>query len=1017
LPTQITAANHGDSLQGSPEKRLTYAPDGTLWALVVVQGGPGTAKFFRSLNGGTTWSYAGGSDISLLQSSAVPSFVIDADGYAHVCWCAWAADPQVIKYARGTPKTGGGFSWQVSTISPAAGRLNVDTDLIAFRNGTGWVVWIAYIVGNTANRVARLNIAANGAISVAATASGPAGGALANQIASLEFVSTGDGLTPAAAPHVYQTTAQQGAAGPIYINKAVYSGGNWTWAAPVQLVASARVDNTTLATVHDGDRLMVAYSANSPTINVYEYDGTNTPIARNPPAAPGGTGNVLGLSVAVDKATQNIYLAYYDATDGDIRYSVFNRGTLTWSAWTISVSQTPPGGSADGKVQLVRHPPKDSVDMVFAQGGGTSWTILYQQLAPLTRSPGSPTLISPASGALADLAAGQVFTWTYNPVSSGDSQQAWAFRRTLGTVVDYWNNATQSFQSGLVYNTSALTLPSQVAFPAGKWANGNTYSWSVSTRSSTGANSSFATDRVVVATAAPVVIVTAPTGISYGESTPLVTWSYTGLDAQRDYQVAVFTEDAASAPGFDPATATSVWRSGVVPSSIGRSHRIAVALSDSVAYRVYVRSTSTASVPSAWAYSQFLVSLNPPLGPLVELRDEIWYGTEVPRVRMDVLAQSNFLSADQASGQSGWDNDTNATVEAQADDTPNQLLAGLKMTSLAGGLMVALTSPGSPPPAPYGQPQPLGPLSFPVRPGVVYTARAQFKTGGTIRAARVSIRWYDADDGTGNLISEASGDQVALATTTAYYPAFVTAIAPPTAKLARMSVQVLGATAAGEVFYVSRLALAPGRSTTWQQGGYATTQTITVERSTDGGVTWTTVVTRLKTDLYQQAVARDRLMPFNTDVKYRAYTVVDIGTASALSSRSSLVSTINIAPDVWAFRDPLDDDGEMNAYVIDFQRNDDESSSQHRPAGREYPVVDTEGPQASTGSFVIYVRPKDIDAAVAVIRRTVPMVVQSPRGEVFTARFIRRNYDVEALRARKMTITWLEIAPYGTGAI
>jgi hypothetical protein len=1015
VPTQITAANHSDSLQGSPEKRLAYAPDGTLWALVVVQGGPGTAKFFRSTNGGTTWSYAGGSDISLLQSSAVPSFVIDADGYAHVSWCTWALDPQVIKYARGTPKTGGGFSWAVATISPAAGRLNVDTDLVAFRNGTGWVVWISYIVGNTANRVARVNVAANGAISVAATASGPAGGGLANQIASLEFVSTGDGLTPAATPHVYHVTGQQGAAGPMYINKAVYSGGNWTWAAPVQLVASARLDNTALATVHDGTYLMIAYSANSPTINVYEYDGTNTPVARNPPAAPGGTGNVLGLSLSVDKATGNIYLAYYDATDGDIRFSMFTRGANTWSAWAVAVSQTPPG--ADGKVQLVRHPPKDSVDMVFGSGSGTSWSIQYQQLAALTRSPGSPTLISPASGALADLAAGQVFTWRYNPVSSGDSQQAWAFRRTLAGVVDYWNASTQVFQSSLVYNTSAATLPTQVAFPAGKWVNGNTYSWSVSTRSSTGANSPFATDRSVVATAAPVVAVTAPNGIAYGESTPLVTWSYTGLDAQRDYQVAVFTEDVASAPGFDPATATSVWRSGVVSSSIARSARIGVALSDSVAYRAYVRVTSTASVPSAWAYSPFLVSLNPPLGPLIQLRDEIWYGTDVPRVRMDILAQSNFLSLDQASGQDGWEADANVTVEVQPDDSANQLLAGVKMTSLAGGLMSARTAPGSPPPAPYGQPQPLGPLSFPVQPGVVYTARAAFKTASTIRAARVSIRWYDADDGTGALISEDNGDQVALATMTAYYAGRVTAIAPPTAKLARMVISVLGATGAGEVFYVSRLSFAPGRSTTWQQGGYATTQTITVERSTDGGLTWSTVVSRLKTDLYQQAVARDRLMPFNTDVKYRAYTVVDIGAASALSSQASLVSTINLQPDVWAIRDPLDDDGEMNALVIGFERNDDEFSSQHRPAGREYPVVDTEGPQASTGSFEIFVKQADIDRAVHVLRRTVPMVVQSPRGEVFTARFIRRNYDVESLRHRRMTVTWLEIAPYGTGEV
>jgi hypothetical protein len=1012
VATLITAANHGDSLQGSPEKRLCYGPDGTLWALIVVQGGPGTAKFFKSTNGGGTWAYAGSSDISLLQSSAVPSFFIDKDGYAHVSWCTWALDPQVIKYARGTPTTGGGWSWTSATVSPAAGRLNVDTDIIAFKNGTGWVTWIAYTVASTGDKVARLNVSATGAITVAATASGPAGGGLANQVGSLEFVSTGDGLTPAAVPHVYHTTAQQGAAGNIYVNKAVYSGGNWTWATPLSLAASVRVDNTTLCTVHDGTYLMVAYSGNSSAITVWEYDGTNTPTARNPPAAPGGTGNVLGLSLAVDPSTTNIYLAYYDATDGDIRYSVFTRATTTWSAWAIAVSQSPPTDGSDGKVQLVRHPPKDSVDMIFAQGGNTSWNIYYQQLVALTRTPTAPTLVSPASGALVDLAVGGTFKWTYNSVSSGDSQQAWAFRRTLGAVVDYWNNSTQAFQSGSVYNTSASTLPQQVVFPAGKWTDGNTYLWSVSTKSSTGANSAFATDRTVVATAAPVVIVTAPVGIAYGESTPLVTWSYTGLDAQRDYRVRIFTEAVAAGGGFDPAVSTSVWDSGVVTSSIARSARVGTPLADSTAYRAYVIATSSTSVSSAWAYSSFLVSISPPLGPLIQLRDEIWYGTNVPRVRMDILGQSNYLSQDQANGAAGWEADASVTVDVQPDDSASQLLAGIKMTSTGTGLLSARTVLGSPPVAPYGQAQPLGPLSFPVIPGVVYTAVAQFKAPSTIRAARLSIRWYDADDGTGALIQQDDGGQVAL-TTTAYYPAFATFTAPVGAKLARVVVSVLGSLGVGEIYYVSRMAFAPGRSTTWQQGGYATTQTIQVQRSLDGGATWVVVVDRLKTDLYQQAIARDRLMPYDTDVKYRAFTVVDIGASSALSSQSSLVSTINLAPELWSVRDPLDDDGEMIAYVTDYQRNDDEASSVHRPAGREYPVVDTEGPQAATGSMIIFVKQADIDTAVNVLRRTVPMIVQSPRGEVFTARFIRRNYDVKALRHRNMTVTWVEVADGG----
>lgn len=1009
MATKITVSNHGDSLQGSPEKRLDVAPDGTLWAAIVTQGSPGTLKFFRSSNGGSTWNYATGSDLNLRQSTAVPSFFIDADGYAHVCWITWNNDPQLIVYARGTPSGGGGWSWQQITVSPASGRLGVDSDLIAFRNGTGWVAWISWNTMTAGGHTSRINIAQSGSLSVGATVSGPASGAALYQPGSMEFVHTGDGRSPAAAPSLCYTTFTQGAAGPIRLNRAAYSGGTWTWDAPVTATASVNVDKTTLATTFDGTRLMVAWAGTgSNTISVSEWvPGSGSTTARNPPSAPGGTGAVLGLSLSCDPSTGDVYLAYYDATDGDIRYSKFTRASTTWSAWAIAVSQGPPGGSADGKVQLVRHPPRDSVDMIFAQGSGSSWTIYHQQLVALVRAPTAPSLIAPPGGALADLASGYTFTWSYNPVSPGDTQQGWYFRRqaTGGGSVEYWNNSTQAWGGSAVLNTGSAN---QAAFAASKWVNGTTYTWSVRTRSSTGSDSPWAADRTVVATSAPVVATTGPSGIVYGESTPLVEWTYTSSDAQRSYEVAVFTVEDAAAVGFDPATSTATWRSGSVNSAIARSTRVGVNLSDGQGYRAYVRATSAVSVTSAWSYTQFVISTTPPIGPIIELREHIQYETKVPRVRFDVLAQSNFMTADQSIGQSDWVVDANVTLEAQPDDTANQLVQSLKMTSVAAGLASALSAPGSPPAAPFGEPQPAGPLSWPVTPGQAYTALAAFKGAGAARAARVTIRWYNADDGTGTLISESVGNQVVTGSTS-YTPAHVTDLAPPTAKLARVSVQVLGPTAGGEIFYVSQISLAPGRSLTWGQGGYAATQTVHIERSLDGGATWEVAIDRLKTNLYQAATGYDRLMPYRQDVKYRASTVVDIG-SSQISSSASLVSTIKIAGDVWAIRDPDSDLDEFNAYVTAFEESDDESNSVNRPAGRFYPVVDTEGLRAATGYITIFVRGSELEAVKEIVQRTTPFVVQSPSGRVLKCRIVQRDYQVSANRDRQVRLKWLEVA-------
>lgn len=1008
MATTITSGNHGDCLQGSPDKRVDLAPDGTLWALVVAAGSPGAAKFFKSSNGGATWAYAAGSDISLGQSTAVPSLFIDADGYAHVSWIAWNKDPQVVQYARGKPTgtstTDTGWSWTTLTISPASGRTGVDSDLVAFRQGTGWVAFVVYGLGSSSSgaQVARVTISASGALAVAATTMGPLTGLQAWQVGSIEFNHTGDGKTAAALPHIYLTTAVQGTSAPVRVQRALYSGGSWTWEAPVT-AATGNVAQTTVCSVWDGGLLMTAVALNSATINVYEWDGAAGSVtARNPPAAPGGTGTVLGLSLSHDPATDDIYLAYYDVTDGDIRWSKFTRGANTWSAWAVAVTRT--ASADDGKVQLVRHPSRDSVDMVFAIGSGTSWTIQSQQLAALVRTPSAPTLISPASGASLDLAAGATFTWAYNPVSPGDTQQAWAFQRVYGATTEYWNAGSQSWSGTIVWNTTVAATPTSAVFAAGQWTTGTTYTWTVRTRSSTGADSAFASGRSVTATTAPVVVVTGPSGLTFADSSPNVVWTYTCLDAQRDYRIKIIAEQA----GIDPDVTTAVWDSGVVSSSIGRFARVGVSLTNGGAYRAYVKATSSAAVESTWSYSQFIISIVPPNGPLVEVIDEIHYGTDVPRVRLDLLARSSLLTTEQDVGSGGWENDTNTTVGQQLADSGAQLLAGITMTSIASGLMGVRTVEGDPPLAPYGQAQPDGPLSFPVVAGLFYTLVGSFKVATTDRTARSRIRWYDADDGTGSIISESVGDAVII-TTAAYTQAVLTATAPVGAVLARVVFEVLGATAAGEVFYLAQMSFAPGRSTDYQPGGYSATQTIRVDRSDDGGVTWTQILDRVKPSLAQQAIATDRSMPFGVDVKYRAYTDVDPGLGAVFTSGVSPVATINLDADRWAVRDLVDDEGEIYAYVVAHKRSDDEASSVHRPAGREYPIVDTEGLHSAVGTLSIFVPVGGIDQAVSVLRRAVPMIVQGPTGMVFRARFLRRDYQVELQRHRIIDVDYVDV--------
>ena len=1009
MATKIADGNSNASLQGSPDKHIDIAPDGTMWMMYMYQGGTdGTIKFFYSRDGGSTWTHAFAGDLSVGQTYATPSFFIDSDGYAHMCWSLWNKDPQSIRYARGVPRyvTSGdkilfrGWTWTTATISPASGRVQIDTDVIAFRNGSGWTAFVAYTLDSSGGcQVARVDITRIGGISVASTTIGPSSGLGLLQMGSIDFVHTGDGKTPSSAPDLYLATGLKTTSGSIRVNRAVYSAGTWTWATPV-VAGTATLDESCLCSVHDGVRFMTAWAGSSGGISVAEWTGSGATTARNPPALPGGVGKVLGLSLSCDPVTTDLYLAFYDVTDGDIRWSRFTRATATWSAWAVAVTRT--ATNYDGKVNLVRHPPRDAVDMLYGVGSASSWQIYHQQLAALIRIPAAPTLLLPASGQAQDLAAGATFTWDYNPVTPGDTQQAWAFTRTIpGPTVQWWNNASQSWGSTIVWNAGAQEYAS---FPAGVWTTSTTYSWSVRVRSAAGQDSPAAASRTVVATSAPVLDVTGPTGIAYGDSTPLVTWDYTALSAQRDYQVRIIAEQV----GIDPDSTTPVWDSGVVSSAIGRSARIGTPLTDGGTYRAYVRTTSAATISSGWDFESFTISVTPANGPNVAASVVSWPATGVPRVRLDLTGQSSLLTEAQNDGSDGWENDSNATVVQQAADTVNQISQGIKMTSVAAGAMRARTEVGDPPTATVGEPAPTSPLSFPVVAGKAYTAIASLKAAATSRSARVLIRWYDADDGTGALLSTSTGSSVTISSV-AYGQVSVTATAPVGAVLARMVIEVLATAAASEVFYVTAPALAPGTSVVWQPGGYSAAQTLRVERSDDGGLTWTQIEDRVKTSLAQQATVYDRSMPMGIVVQYRAYTDVDQGGGALSTSGASPAVSITITADRWGLRDLNDDVGEMYAYVVAHQRSDDESSSVHRPAGREGPIVDTEGLHLATGVLSVFVKQADIPAAITVLRRTAVMIVQSPSGGVFLARFIDRDYNIEALRHRVIDVRYVEV--------
>lgn len=121
----------------------------------------------------------------------------------------------------------------------------------------------------------------------------------------------------------------------------------------------------------------------------------------------------------------------------------------------------------------------------------------------------------------------------------------------------------------------------------------------------------------------PVPTVTAPTGTVTNTNTPTVTWTNV-LDpdgaSQTAAEVKIYSAAQYGAGGFDPATSTSTWESGVV-SGPGLVRPVATPIANAT-YRAYVRTAQTvngAALWSAWVFGGFVLSVTPPAVPTLAL--------------------------------------------------------------------------------------------------------------------------------------------------------------------------------------------------------------------------------------------------------------------------------------------------------------------------------------------------------------------------------------------------------------
>jgi len=296
---------------------------------------------------------------------------------------------------------------------------------------------------------------------------------------------------------------------------------------------------------------------------------------------------------------------------------------------------------------------------------------------------------------------------------------------------------------------------------------------------------------------------------------------------QEARQVKVFSAAQYGATGFDPATSTATWDSGVVlgPDTTGTT---GVDLTNGTTYKWYVSAGiawPAAQGLGAYWYSTWVASAAttvatiPPPAPTITVSQQ----TGLPGYRnlIRVTAPVNLLTANQASLETdttGWAAVTNCTISRSTAYFVDGA-ASLQLSSTASGNMSAAIS-----------------VRPRIEPGARVVVTATGRTAVSVRSVRIDIRWYDI---AGALISTTTG-AAANDATGADVSWYATGLAPATTYSADVLVNVLSTGAGSEIHRFDKIGIfynptdpgtAAAAAALWTTGGYASGASVAVYRA------------------------------------------------------------------------------------------------------------------------------------------------------------------------------------------
>jgi hypothetical protein len=592
---------------------------------------------------------------------------------------------------------------------------------------------------------------------------------------------------------------------------------------------------------------------------------------------------------------------------------------------------------------------------------------------PFAAAPSAPSLQSPSNSSYLDAASGVTFAGRYNS-TDGRNQNAYALRLKTSGAYSYWNATTSAWQSTIVWN--AISTAPGGTFTVGPItagiADGSTYNWSMASQES-GANlqGAFASDFTFNAQAGPVLNVSGPGG-STPSAQPTITWTATPAAGASitNWQAKVFSAAQYSAGGFNPATSTPTWDSGLQTGNPG-SVQVGTPLVNGVTYRFYVQVTETGPVTSNWIYSSATAAFDAPAPPLITATTGTDSTTGLPLIDLAVQGTDNILSAADASFESGigsWVATTNCSI-AQSTGESEDGSYSLAVTATATGTATCSTATGT--------------GGYAVVAGQQYTGMGAFFAATTGRSVSVGIAWYNA---AGTLLSTSTGSTV-TDTTTGWTQAHVTANAPAGAAFATLVATITSA-AASEVHYFDEAGIRPGSSATWYAGGFVGSASVSLLRSDGLYVRGASVTTPLALPVSETVSTVDaEVIPY-VAYSYTAIVSVTMSGGTVLVSAGTTSSNVTLDTYEWWEFDPTDLSTAVAAQVTQFNPQVTEQSAAHLVMGQQTPIVVANAMGLTDGAATFETFDSPTYAGLTKLLRSQKTIfLSSPFGESYYARF------------------------------